>query len=158
MMVYNTATVNDVIPGLYYNNGTHWVLVEGGDITALTYNPVTYELTYLDEHGDTQVVNLEEVVKTVETVTELQYDAVTHELTYTGEDSLAHTLDLNVGVLAFDNQTNVLNYTAEDGATTAIPLNNTSLSYDPALGVLKYVNTLGQLEELDLSDMVDQLE
>src|SRR5690606_25308802 len=28
MMVYNTATFNDVVPGIYYNNGTQWVLVE----------------------------------------------------------------------------------------------------------------------------------
>src|SRR3546814_382748 len=77
---------------------------------------------------------------------------------YTDEDRLAHILHLNVGQLAFNDQTNVLNYTNEEGVTTAIPLNNTSLSYDPALGMLKYVNTLGYLEELDLSDMVDQLE
>ena len=25
MMVYNTATIADVLPGLYYNNGTKWV-------------------------------------------------------------------------------------------------------------------------------------
>src|SRR3546814_154229 len=157
-MIYNTATANDVVPGIYYNNGTQWVLVEGGDVTALTCDPVIYELKYLDEQGDPQIINLEEVVKAVETVTALQYDAVTHELIYTDEDRLAHILHLNVGQLAFNDQTNVLNYTNEEGVTTAIPLNNTSLSYDPALGMLKYVNTLGYLEELDLSDMVDQLE
>jgi len=51
MMVYNTATVNDVIPGIYYNNGNRWILVAGGDVTPITYNPVTYELTYLDTNS-----------------------------------------------------------------------------------------------------------
>ena len=27
MIVYNTATVADVIPGMYYNNGTKWISV-----------------------------------------------------------------------------------------------------------------------------------
>jgi hypothetical protein len=27
MIVYNTATVTDVLPGLYYNNGTRWIPV-----------------------------------------------------------------------------------------------------------------------------------
>jgi hypothetical protein len=25
MIVYNTATVGDVVPGIYYNNGVRWV-------------------------------------------------------------------------------------------------------------------------------------
>uniref|UniRef100_UPI003341CEB7 hypothetical protein n=2 Tax=Parapedobacter pyrenivorans TaxID=1305674 RepID=UPI003341CEB7 len=158
MMVYNTATGNDVVPGIYYNNGNRWILVAGGSVTPINYNPVTYELTYIDVKGDTQVINLEEVVKAVETVTVLGYDASGHKLTYQDESGLTHVLDLNVGTLAFDHQINVLAYTNEDGTTTNIPLNNTSLSYDPSLGILRYVNTLGQLEEFNLSDVVDQLE
>ncbi|GGH00754.1 hypothetical protein GCM10007415_40860 [Parapedobacter pyrenivorans] len=158
MMVYNTATGNDVVPGIYYNNGNRWILVAGGSVTPINYNPDTYELTYIDVKGDTQVINLEEVVQAVETVTVLGYDASGHQLTYQDESGLTHVLDLNVGTLAFDDQTNVLAYTNEDGTTTNIPLNNTSLSYDPSLGILRYVNTLGQLQEFNLSDVVDQLE
>jgi len=159
MMVYNTATANDVSPGIYYNNGSHWILVAAiDDVKSISYNPVTYELSFVDRHGETQVIHLEEVVKAVETVTALDYDRAAHILDYIDEDGVAHTFNLNVGTLAFDNQSNVLNYTSEDGRTTDIPLNNTSLSYDPALGMLRYVNTLGQLQEFSLSDVVDQLE
>ncbi|MCW3162415.1 tail fiber domain-containing protein [Chryseobacterium oryctis] len=38
MIVYNTATVNDVQPALYYNDGTKWVLSKGGAATATTTN------------------------------------------------------------------------------------------------------------------------
>ena len=128
MMVYNTATVNDVSPGIYYNNGSHWILVAAmDDVKSISYNPVTYELSFVDRNGETQVINLEEVVKAVETVTALDYDRAAHILDYIDEDGVAHTFNLNVGTLAFDNQTNVLNYTSEDGRTTDIPLNNTSL-------------------------------
>ena len=158
MMVYNTATVNDVVPGIYYNNGNRWILVAGGGVTPINYNPVTYELTYVDIKGDTHTINLEEVVKAVETVTVMGYDAVAHKLSYQDENGLAHAFDLNVGTLTFDDQTNALAYTSENGTITNIPLNNTSLTYDPLIGILRYVNTLGQLQELNLSDVVDQLE
>src|SRR4051812_28490088 len=29
MMVYNTATTGDVTPGIYYNDGTKWVISKG---------------------------------------------------------------------------------------------------------------------------------
>ncbi len=35
MQVYNTATISDVLPGLYFNNGTKWIRV--GDATANNY-------------------------------------------------------------------------------------------------------------------------
>ncbi|MGK6350514.1 hypothetical protein [Parapedobacter sp. DT-150] len=159
MVVYNTATANDVVPGIYYNNGSRWVLVAAiDDVKPTNYNPVTYELTFINGDGETQVVNLEEVVKATETVTTLAYDSSTHLLNYTDEDSVAHAFDLNVGALTYNDQTHVLTYTNEKGTATSVPLNNTSLTYDPSSGTLRYVNTLGQLEEFDFSNMVDQLE
>src|SRR5690606_2005072 len=131
MIVYNTVTANDVIPGIYYNNGNRWILVVGGDVTPITDNSVTYELTYFVVNGNTQVIRLEEMVKAVETLTALDYDSAAHIFDYIDEDGVAHTFNLKVGALTFDDRTNVLNYTSEDGQTTGIPLNNTSLSYDP---------------------------
>ena len=31
MMVYNTATANDVVPGIYYNDGTKWISARGAN-------------------------------------------------------------------------------------------------------------------------------
>lgn len=82
MMVYNTATVNDVVPGIYYNNGSRWVLVAAmDDIKPINYDSVTYELTFVDGNDETQVINLEEVVKATETLT-----AIVGEVTHLGED------------------------------------------------------------------------
>ncbi|MFC3200205.1 hypothetical protein ACFOET_21465, partial [Parapedobacter deserti] len=159
MMVYNTAAANDVKPGIYYNDGSRWVLVaKGEDVIPINYNSATYELTYIDASGETQIINLEEVVKAVETVTKLAYDNTAHKIEYTDEDGVAHVFDLNSGTLTYDDQTNVLNYTGGDGTAVNIPLNNTELSYDFLSGTLRYVNTLGQLGELDLSNIVGQLE
>src|SRR5690554_4763114 len=52
MMVYNIASVNDVVPGIYYNDGTKWVRIGSGATgsgdVAISYNPVTHEITYND--------------------------------------------------------------------------------------------------------------
>ncbi|SKB97872.1 hypothetical protein SAMN05660226_04123, partial [Parapedobacter luteus] len=159
MMVYNTATINDVVPGIYYNNGSRWVLVAAiDDIKPINYDSVRYELTFVDGNDKTQVINLEDAVKALETVTALGYNPATHVLDYIDEDGVAHTFDLNVGELAYNDTNNTLTYTDQENTPVTIPLNNTSLSYDPVSGVLAYVNTLGVLEEFDFSDIVDRLE
>ena len=39
MMVYNTATVNDVLPGIYYNDGTKWVFVRSSNNIIVENQP-----------------------------------------------------------------------------------------------------------------------
>lgn len=34
MLVHNTATINDVTPGFYYNDGVNWVSLSGGSVAA----------------------------------------------------------------------------------------------------------------------------
>jgi len=158
MVVYNTATVNDVVPGIYYNTGERWLLIAAGNTTSITYNPVTHEITYVNQNEETQVINLEEVVKAVETVTVLDYDPASHVITYQDESGAPHTLDLTVGSLSYDKALNKLTYKAEDGTSTPLPLNNTDFSYDPTTHLLTYTNTLGVQQTEDLSDIVKKLE
>ena len=66
LLVYNTATVNDVTPGFYYWQGTKWVrIVLQSDpvmfnetLTTLTYNATTNELIYKDEKGISNLLQL----------------------------------------------------------------------------------------------------
>ncbi|WP_316806790.1 hypothetical protein [Pedobacter agri] len=70
MMVYNTQTVTDVVPGIYYNDGTKWILARGGQASAIAYNPVTYTITFTDPTTNLPVVvDLKDVVKKNETLT-----------------------------------------------------------------------------------------
>ncbi|WP_221451830.1 collagen-like protein, partial [Pedobacter sp. AK013] len=39
MMVYNTATANDVVPGIYYNDGTKWVFVRSSNAILVENQP-----------------------------------------------------------------------------------------------------------------------
>ena len=66
LLVYNTATANDVTPGFYYWQGNKWIrivaqsdpVVFNETLTTLTYNAATNELTYKDEHGISNVLQL----------------------------------------------------------------------------------------------------
>lgn len=49
LLVYNTATVADVIPGYYYWNGTIWVGLENTDNQDLSYNATTNVLSLTND-------------------------------------------------------------------------------------------------------------
>ncbi|MBE8721061.1 hypothetical protein, partial [Sphingobacterium pedocola] len=69
MMVYNTSATNDVVPGIYYNDGTKWVLVSSGAASNISYDPTTYLISYIDAQGDSQTINLVQAIKDNETKT-----------------------------------------------------------------------------------------
>lgn len=70
MMVYNTATVNDVVPALYYNDGTKWVLTKNtgagtttnvlsstGNILTSTVNGIASNTNAVNTVGNTSSGN-----------------------------------------------------------------------------------------------------
>lgn len=82
MMVYNTSKTNDVLPGIYYNDGAKWVLTG----SAILYDPNTFDLSFTDAENRSQRINL----KANETITTLinNHDG---SLTYTAEDGVKTT-------------------------------------------------------------------
>ncbi|WP_188876136.1 hypothetical protein, partial [Sphingobacterium alkalisoli] len=69
MMVYNTSTQNDVMPAIYYNDGTKWVFVGAMQGSNVSYDPATYVITYVDSGGNPQTINLVQAIKGNETKT-----------------------------------------------------------------------------------------
>ena len=70
MMVYNTQSISDVVPGIYYNDGTKWILARQGQASNISYNPTTYTITFTDPSTNLPVVvDLKDVVKKNETLT-----------------------------------------------------------------------------------------
>ncbi|TJZ49882.1 hypothetical protein FAZ15_22135, partial [Sphingobacterium olei] len=69
MMVYNTSTQNDVVPAIYYNDGTKWVFVGAMQGSNVSYDPATYVITYVDSGGNPQTINLVQAIKGNETKT-----------------------------------------------------------------------------------------
>ena len=62
LLVYNTATVNDVSPGFYYWQVNKWVRIMAQSdpeiLTSLSYDATNNQLIYLDEKGVSNVLQL----------------------------------------------------------------------------------------------------
>ena len=75
MMVYNTAQQNDVVPGIYYSDGTQWVLARGGEQLEVSYNSSTHVLTLIQPGGVIESIDLRAIVQSIslqQTITELR--------------------------------------------------------------------------------------
>lgn len=66
LLIYNTASINDVTPGFYYWQANKWVrilaqndpLVFNETLTKLSYDAANNQLLYLDEKGVSNILNL----------------------------------------------------------------------------------------------------
>lgn len=75
MMVYNTSAQNDVVPGIYYSDGTKWVLAGAGPQLDIEYNESNHQLTVIRPNGQTQIIDFLEIIRSIartETITELR--------------------------------------------------------------------------------------
>lgn len=63
MLVYNTATIADIIPGYYYWNGTNWVTLGGStgsdaqNISGSSFNATTGDLVIGIQNGTSETIN-----------------------------------------------------------------------------------------------------
>ncbi|ERJ58006.1 hypothetical protein, partial [Sphingobacterium paucimobilis] len=71
LMVYNTERKNDVVPGIYYNDGTKWVLASKGSATNISYHPETYEISFIDINGNPVKLDFSKIVNDNQTITTL---------------------------------------------------------------------------------------
>jgi len=101
--------------------------------------------TYVNENGDTVIIDMESIVKANETLTKLVNVETTetseegevtktYSLTYTDEKGIENPIDIEV--LVKGNET------------------ITTLVYDPAVNSLYYTNEIGEVTELKLQELV----
>ncbi len=97
LMVYNTQTKNDVVPGIYYNDGTKWVLASGGKATSISYNPETYEVSFIDINGNPVKLDFRKIVQSNQTITTL-VDNKNGTYVYTSESGVQTIIDVTADV------------------------------------------------------------
>ncbi|MCF8716271.1 hypothetical protein JM658_15680, partial [Joostella atrarenae] len=104
LLVFNTATNSTLSPGYYYWHEDSWKrIVDSDDIAGLDLasNTVIYNgdsFTYVDENGESHVININEIIKANETTTTL----VNNEdgtYTYTNENGDAVIIDVPADVI-----------------------------------------------------------
>ncbi|MGS2763292.1 hypothetical protein ACVBDU_13575, partial [Sinomicrobium sp. M5D2P9] len=106
LLVFNTSDTADLKPGYYYWHIDSWHrVVSSGDLTGgdipdniVVYNPVTNQFTYIDENGNSQEINFEEIVKSNETVTTL-VNTGNGIYIYTSEDGTETTINVQADVI-----------------------------------------------------------
>src|SRR5690606_22110674 len=96
--------------------------VLAGAVTAgannIRYNPASYEITYVDDQGTTQIVDLHQIIKANETVTTLTNNG-DGTLTYRSEDGTVVTFDVNMFTVT-DNGGGTYTITHADGTNVII--------------------------------------
>ncbi|THF53337.1 hypothetical protein E6C50_03805 [Flavobacterium supellecticarium] len=172
LIVFNIATSgqipDNVSPGLYYwLNGSWNRMISPVDIRTsegtVLYNPEVVALSYIDQQGDSRIINIDSLVKSNETITTLVKNQ-DGSYTYTNEagqskridftgDAVVEQFDHEVVLekiealikqketqtsLVYDPLTHVLTYKAEDGNTTTINLSELLNNGSETLTALSY--------------------
>jgi hypothetical protein len=100
LLVFNTSSNQSVQPGYYFWYIDKWRrLLNTGDVTGggnVTYISNTETFTYIDDNGDVQVINFEDIVADNETVTTI-VDNGNGTFTYTNEAGTQVTISTSAG-------------------------------------------------------------
>ncbi|MCV9934297.1 hypothetical protein OIU80_18620, partial [Flavobacterium sp. LS1R47] len=116
LLVFNEAVAGtapfNVEPGYYYWFDNKWNrIVVSDEITSsegtVIFNPNTNVFTYIDQSGNPQTINIQDIVGANETLTSLDYDKDRNTLTYkaeSGPDKVFNLKDL-VGAATSVNNT-----------------------------------------------------
>jgi len=155
-------------------------------VTAISFNTTTNQIEYIDENGDTQAVNLGDLVSTVsddnantnthdiathvsgdgtttvvqETVTELTFDPSADELTYIDENGTPNTVSLSglISAATDDNNGHLIGtHVAGDGTVTNYEETVTAISFNTITNQIEYIDENGDTQAVNLGDLVSQV-
>ena len=136
LLVYNTGAASDLLAGFYFWQGAEWKrLVDAKDplllevLTTATFNSESGVLTYTDEDGQVNALDLTQMISNFETQTTLVYDGPNKTLTYNGEDGVPNVINLvdligdtETLTTLIDNGDGSLTYTDENGAVNTVAI------------------------------------
>ena len=152
LLVFNTATQNDITPGYYYWYIDKWKRIVNEDEVGGNVYYDGDQFTYVDASGDTHVINFEEIVQANETVTTLVNNN-DGTYTYTNEADVAVIIDVPADVInnieTILGDTNVLNELIEVLGDTYVGGN---VYYDG--DTFTYIDENGDTHEIDFEELV----
>ena len=91
------------------STGTNTGGGSGNELTVLTYSPLTNQLEYIDENGDTNIIDLGDIVSTFTDLNDGNVIA-----THTSGDGTVTQIEETLTTIA-DNEDGTFSYTSEDG-------------------------------------------
>ena len=159
LLVFNTLTQNDITPGYYYWYQDKWmrILDEGTleQYLKTSGGNVHYDgntLTFVNENGDTVVIDMTTIVKGSETVTTLVKDPLNNgKYTYTNEAGVAVIIDVQADVS--NNFEEIINRTeVQEILNQYLTENGGNIHYDG--DSFTYIDENGQTVSLDMTTIV----
>lgn len=88
---------------VYVYNGTAWVtsISQNETLTSVSLDPLSGILTYTDEKGTANTLNLAAIVPNFETLTNISQDVTTGTITYVDEKGISTVLNLKTLIAAY---------------------------------------------------------
>ena len=166
MIAYNTATINDVVPGIYYNDGTKWLLVGKGETTNIKYDPVTNIISYIDGSGNAVTIDIAGIVRGSQTVTKVVAEVLdgknTGKYTYYNEKDIDKDGNITgpgtvinvVGDVQNNFQEIVNNTAVKQIFETIVKNTGGNVSYNATTNSFTYVDGTGTTQTINITDMV----
>src|SRR5690606_8792350 len=154
LLVFNTASSNDIKPGYYYwfDNNWHRVVTaddvsNGGVIdNVVVYDPVGDVFNYINNSGDHVTIDLEALVKDSETITLLEEN---HDGTYTYTNESGDEVIIDANTTTVELVDGVYTFKDATGATiTTIDTNAYASSYDNTTSELTATNVQAAIDEV----------
>ncbi|WP_166925569.1 hypothetical protein, partial [Flavobacterium poyangense] len=161
LLVFNTATISDITPGYYYWFSDKWLRLgyksdTPSPVNSLIWDPVNNVFTYIDKAGNSQIVNLSQLIKDKETVTEVTNKGK-GEYSYKNEKGT----DVTISVIG-DVKANIQDLLSDPNVKAAVSAvaskTEGAVGYDPAKNILVYADAKGQTQSVDLNGIVKKNE
>ncbi|SHG51030.1 hypothetical protein SAMN05444483_11441 [Salegentibacter echinorum] len=150
LLVFNTSTTNNIVPGYYYWYNGSWKRIASSDNTntnipdnIVIWNSENEEFVYLNKDGDRVNISLNEIAN--ESITTL-IDNLDGTYTYTSEDNTVTTINVPADVIGNINNNGII----YEKIINLITSNNFNSSItDNGDGTFTYTNTQGNSTNFD---------
>ncbi|WP_278021162.1 hypothetical protein [Flavobacterium ginsengisoli] len=157
LLVFAIDTIDDIKPGYYYWYNEKWNrIVVSGEIPATTgtviYNSTTNQFSYMDNAGNLKVIDMEEIVKTNQTVTRIINNG---SGSYTYKNEAGDEVTINVINDVADNfQTIVNNRDVKRIIENIVNKTEGNISYNAETTEFTYTDKNGDSQFVDIKEIV----
>ncbi|SHL98920.1 beta strand repeat-containing protein [Flavobacterium chilense] len=157
LLVFNTATVSDIKPGYYYWYENKWnrIIISSEVSTSpgtVIYNPTTQVFSYIDVSGNTQVIDINTIVKANETITTLVNNGG-GSYTYTNESGTAVNIDVT-GDVTTNFNTIASNPVVTNIIKDIVKKTEGNVTFDSITNEFKYVDVSGNTQIVNMNTIV----
>ncbi|KAF2511355.1 hypothetical protein EYY60_07955, partial [Flavobacterium zhairuonense] len=157
LLVFNTATVSDIKPGYYYWFDNKWnrIGISGEAVASpgtVIYNSVTQSFSYIDNAGNSQIIDFSSIVKANETLTTVVNNS-DGSYTYTNESGIAVKIDV-IGDVTTNFATIVNNPAVTNILQQIVDKTKGIVTYDSTTNEFKYVDASGNTQVVNINSIV----